>query len=35
MRSVEDWFASYSADHRHPTNVVIHWICVPAILWAA
>ena len=34
MRSVNDWFDSYSADHRHPTNVLIHWICVPAILWA-
>ena len=34
MRSVNDWFGSYSADHRHPTNVLIHWICVPAILWA-
>ena len=34
MRSVNDWFASYSADHRNPTNRLIHWICVPAILWA-
>ena len=35
MRSVNDWFGSYSADHQNPTNVLIHWICVPAILWAA
>ena len=35
MRNVDDWFASYGADHRNPTNVRIHWICVPAILWAA
>jgi uncharacterized membrane protein YGL010W len=34
MRSVEDWFGSYGDDHRHPTNRLIHWICVPAILWA-
>ena len=34
MRSIHDWFASYSAHHRHPTNQLIHWICVPAILWA-
>ncbi len=33
MRTVNDWFDSYSADHRNPTNIVIHWICVPAILW--
>jgi uncharacterized membrane protein YGL010W len=35
MRSVHDWFASYSADHQNPTNRLIHWICVPAILWSA
>lgn len=33
MRSIHDWFASYSAHHQHPTNQLIHWICVPAILW--
>jgi uncharacterized membrane protein YGL010W len=35
MRNVNDWFASYSADHQNPTNRLIHWICVPAILWSA
>ncbi len=35
MRNVDDWFESYGADHRNATNVLIHWICVPAILWAA
>jgi uncharacterized membrane protein YGL010W len=34
MRSVHDWFGHYAADHRNPTNVTIHWICVPAILWS-
>ena len=34
MRTVHDWFGSYSADHQNPTNRLIHWICVPAILWA-
>lgn len=34
MRSVNEWFGNYSADHRNPTNRLIHWICVPAILWA-
>ena len=33
MRTVNDWFGSYSADHRNPTNQLIHWVCVPAILW--
>ena len=34
MRSVNEWFGSYSADHQNPTNRSLHWICVPAILWA-
>ena len=34
MRNVNEWFGSYSADHQNPTNRLIHWICVPAILWA-
>src|SRR5215510_10806501 len=34
MRDIHDWFASYGSDHQHPTNQIIHWICVPAILWS-
>ena len=34
MRSVNEWFGNYSKDHRNPVNRAIHWICVPAILWA-
>jgi uncharacterized membrane protein YGL010W len=34
MRTAEAWFSSYSQDHQNPTNVSIHWVCVPAILWA-
>lgn len=33
MRSIHDWFASYSDDHRNETNRAIHWVCVPVILW--
>jgi uncharacterized membrane protein YGL010W len=33
MRSIHDWFESYGADHKNPTNQLIHWLCVPAILW--
>lgn len=35
MRSINEWFGGYSADHQNPTNRWLHWICVPAILWAA
>jgi uncharacterized membrane protein YGL010W len=34
MRSADEWFSHYSRDHQHPTNRAIHWVCVPAILWA-
>lgn len=34
MRNMQDWIDSYSADHRNPTNQVLHWLCVPPILWA-
>jgi uncharacterized membrane protein YGL010W len=34
-RSMRDWLDSYSRDHQHPTNQVLHWICVPLIVWSA
>lgn len=34
MRDVERWFGNYANDHQNRANVLIHWICVPAILWA-
>jgi uncharacterized membrane protein YGL010W len=33
MRNIHDWFDAYGADHQHPTNRAIHWVCVPVILW--
>jgi uncharacterized membrane protein YGL010W len=34
-REVDRWLGNYSEDHRNPTNILIHWICVPVILWTA
>ncbi len=34
MRSVHDWLGEYGASHRNPTNEILHWICVPAIVLA-
>ena len=34
MRTINEWFGNYAADHRNPTNRAIHWICVPVIMWA-
>jgi uncharacterized membrane protein YGL010W len=33
MSDMQHWLDSYSADHQHPTNRVLHWICVPLIVW--
>ena len=42
MRTVTDWLGEYGASHQHPTNKLLHWICVPPIvlsvmglLWSA
>ena len=35
VRSMRDWLDSYGRDHQHPTNQVLHWICVPLIVWSA
>ncbi|MFK2916014.1 DUF962 domain-containing protein [Dyella koreensis] len=32
---MRDWLDSYSRDHQHPTNRLLHWICVPLIVWCA
>ena len=32
-REVDRWLGNYSEDHRNPINILIHWICVPLILW--
>lgn len=34
MRTMQDWIDSYSADHRNRTNQMLHWICVPPIVWS-
>jgi uncharacterized membrane protein YGL010W len=32
-RPIDRFLGNYSEDHRHPANQVIHWICVPIIVW--
>ncbi len=32
-RVIDQLIAQYAESHRHPTNVLIHWICVPIIVW--
>lgn len=33
MRTMQSWLDGYSDDHRNPTNQILHWICVPPIVW--
>lgn len=33
MKSGLEWIAEYSESHRNPTNKLLHWICVPVIMW--
>jgi uncharacterized membrane protein YGL010W len=32
-RAIDRLLGQYAESHRHPTNVLIHWICVPIIVW--
>lgn len=32
-RPVDAFLGNYSEDHRNATNQLIHWICVPLIVW--
>ena len=34
MKTVTEWLDEYSESHQNKTNKVIHWLCVPAILFS-
>jgi len=34
MKTVESWLDEYGESHKNPTNKLIHWICVPAIVFS-
>lgn len=34
MRTIDSLLNEYGASHRNPTNKLIHWLCVPAIVWS-
>jgi uncharacterized membrane protein YGL010W len=34
MRSIQEWLDEYAVSHQNSTNKVIHWICVPLIVWS-
>ncbi len=34
MKTAAEWFAEYGESHQNPTNKLIHWICVPLIVFS-
>jgi len=34
MKTAQQWFDAYGASHRHPVNELIHWVCVPLIVFS-
>lgn len=34
MKTLDEWLVLYGRDHQNKTNKIIHWICVPVILYA-
>lgn len=32
-RTIQQWLDAYGVSHQNRTNKIIHWICVPVILW--
>jgi uncharacterized membrane protein YGL010W len=32
--SIQDWFDKYAEHHQNPVNKLIHWFCIPAILFS-
>ena len=33
QRKVDQMLTRYAESHRHPKNEMIHFICVPVIMW--
>lgn len=34
MKTIDEWLIVYGRDHKNATNKLIHWICVPVILFS-
>jgi uncharacterized membrane protein YGL010W len=34
MRSITHWLSEYGQSHANPANKLLHWICVPLIVFA-
>jgi uncharacterized membrane protein YGL010W len=34
MKTIHDWLSAYGESHQNPTNKLVHWICVPSIMFS-
>lgn len=34
VRDIDNWLSEYSESHGHVINKLLHWICVPAIIFS-
>ncbi|HMS51913.1 MAG: DUF962 domain-containing protein [Sphingobacteriales bacterium] len=34
MRTIQNWLDAYAVSHKNSTNKLIHWICIPAIMFS-
>ena len=34
MRNIDEWLEAYGVSHKNPTNKLIHWVCVPLIMFS-
>ena len=34
MRTLQQWLDEYSVSHQNKTNKMVHWVCVPAIMFS-
>jgi uncharacterized membrane protein YGL010W len=34
MKTVQEWFDDYGICHQNPTNKLIHWVAIPAIIFS-
>ncbi|HNI44110.1 MAG TPA: DUF962 domain-containing protein [Chitinophagales bacterium] len=34
MKTFSEWLSAYGVSHQNPTNKLIHWICVPTIMFS-
>ena len=34
MRSTQEWLDAYGESHQNPSNKLIHWLCIPLIMWS-